>query len=595
MISYDGVGASASQPAATSAAVSPTTTDSKWITLVEDQDARVFTFGACMALMDLRGDGRYALVVGELNHTSGEIRLRALDGQSWRDTFKLTEFPAAVLAINLEPGDSGRRTVPAIAVAVGNLILVYKTMKPLCRYQLPPLPALKEEVDLWQAVRAKNIGILDLVGGLTVVRVSYPEAALTQRTRAFLLLPAEEREEFVREHCEKSLHRSTVITCMTTVNNKLKDEHSDQYLVIGTESRQIFIVDALSNMTKAQHDVPDVPVTIATHGTFLEKYRIFTSCRDGKIYTITKDYPEVVSIAPNDRPVTLLSTGKHLVVPCMDGILYFFKGKSHELQHKLDCPITCAEVIKYEATGLRAVAVALTNREVHIFRDDHLVDLFTCDEMVVAMKYGRFDREEGALALVLRNGTVIIKLIKRRAKFDPIVQEKPVKPLESLLPKKSALFLDHTVRERENCKRMNTAIFDNLTRMKYEINKRYADSLQLQTAGGTIRNDVILTPQLLGTGPCFKLIVTLQNTASDTPLIGYHIYLEMDQSMYALKGRLVEIPFVVPQGKFAFARPFRFIGSQIMQGEITIQLLKDGHCVPVLSVQTVIPESDPSL
>ena len=68
----------------------------------------------------------------------------------------------------------------------------------------------------------------------------------------FLLTPPEEREEFVAEHCGKALHRSTIITCMTTVNNKLKDDSSDQYLVIGTESRHIFIVDALSNMTKAQ-------------------------------------------------------------------------------------------------------------------------------------------------------------------------------------------------------------------------------------------------------------------------------------------------------------------------------------------------------
>jgi hypothetical protein len=58
------------------------------------------------------------------------------------------------------------------------------------------------------------------------------------------------------------------------------------------------------------------------------------------------------------------------------------------------------------------------------------------------------------------------------------------------------------------CVGMNTGIFDNLTRMKYEINRRYADSLQLQSAGGRIRSDVIVTPQvslLKGTAVCCLL------------------------------------------------------------------------------------------
>ena len=101
--------------------------------------------------------------------------------------------------------------------------------------------------------------------------------------------PHEEREDFMQEHMDKPLYRSTVITCMTTVNNKLKDETSDQFLVVGTENRQVLIVDALSNTTKAQHDMPDVPVIVATHGNFLERYRLFVSCRDGKIYTVTKE------------------------------------------------------------------------------------------------------------------------------------------------------------------------------------------------------------------------------------------------------------------------------------------------------------------
>ena len=82
---------------------------------------------------------------------------------------------------------------------------------------------------------------------------------------------------------------------MTTVNNKLKDETSDQFLVVGTENRQVLTVDALSNTTRAQQ---------------------FLLC----------SYPEIGSLSTNDRPITVLSTGKYLVVPCMDETIYFYKG-----------------------------------------------------------------------------------------------------------------------------------------------------------------------------------------------------------------------------------------------------------------------------
>ncbi|XP_055336687.1 Bardet-Biedl syndrome 1 protein-like [Paramacrobiotus metropolitanus] len=582
-------------PSSGNSSPTPAPIPAKWITLVEDQDARIFTFGSCMALADLRGDGKCALVVGELSHTSGEIRLRSLDGQMWRDAFKLAEFPSAVLPLHLETPDAAKRIVPAIAVSVGNAVLIYKTMKPLCRYQLPHLQPLKEEQDLWTAAREKRLTVPDLFNKLNALKETYSEALFTQRTKSFLLISNDERDYFVQEYSEKPLFRSSVITCMATVNKKLKEEGSDQYLVLGTESRHLYIVDALTNLVKAQHEVPDVPAAVATHGTFHERYRLFISCRDGKIYTITKDFSEITCVAPNDRPITMLNTGKHLVVPCMDGVIYFYKGKNNELHHKCEHPIACAEVIKYEPTGFKAVAVALMNKEVLFFKEDQLVDTFTCDDVVTAMKYGKFDREDGALALVLRNGTVIIKLIKRRAKFEQITTEKVIKPIQQLIPKRSTLFLDQTQRERENCKKMNTAVFDNITRMKYEINKRYAESLQLQSGNASVQEEVLITPQLLGSGPFFKLIVRVQNMSTETAMTDYSVFLQSDKTMYALPQTYIEVPFVVPRGKFAFARLFKFIGNQPSQGEITIHLFKGSRPVPVMSIVAVIPESDVGL
>lgn len=55
-------------------------------------------------------------------------------------------------------------------------------------------------------------------------------------------------------------------------------------------------------------------------------------------------FPELVCIAPNDRPITLLNTGKYLVVPCMDGVLYFYKGVLPRSYHAM-CNNCCSSLL----------------------------------------------------------------------------------------------------------------------------------------------------------------------------------------------------------------------------------------------------------
>lgn len=69
------------------------------------------------------------------------------------------------------------------------------------------------------------------------------------------------------------------------------------------------------------------------------------------------------------------------------------------------------------------------------------------------MKFGKFGREEASLLLVTQGGSLIIKILKRTASLE--VKDLAPGPPKSQsiklnIPKKTKVFVDQTVREREN-------------------------------------------------------------------------------------------------------------------------------------------------
>ena len=105
-----------------------------------------------------------------------------------------------------------------------------------------------------------------------------------------------------------------------------------------------------------------------------------------------------------------------------------------------------------ERQGLRLIAVALDNKQIHVYQDRHRVDILDTDDTVVAMKYGRFGREDNTLVMVSRSGGLTIKILKRTAKFaikDVAEPSAQVVNPKLNIPKKTKLFVDQTMRERE--------------------------------------------------------------------------------------------------------------------------------------------------
>ena len=83
-------------------------------------------------------------------------------------------------------------------------------------------------------------------------------------------------------------------------------------------------------------------------------------------------------------------------------LLFVFKGKRY-WKHLLPAAITAMCQIDYRPKGFQAVAVALANNEIHLYKDKFLVDVIQVEENVFSMKFGRLGREDATLVMITKS------------------------------------------------------------------------------------------------------------------------------------------------------------------------------------------------
>jgi len=69
---------------------------------------------------------------------------------------------------------------------------------------------------------------------------------------------------------------------------------------------------------------------------------------------------------------------------------------------KTPANITAIEVLNHRPKSLLGLLVALSNCEVHVYVEKMHVDTIVTEDVVTAMKFGRFGREESTLVMITR-------------------------------------------------------------------------------------------------------------------------------------------------------------------------------------------------
>jgi Bardet-Biedl syndrome 1 protein len=466
----------------------------KWLLAHKQSQLVKLTFTDCICFSNLNGDGEYRLVIADLGDrlsptsasgAKGSVhsRLLILRGTSVQSELSLPEIPVGVISFSLQ--GTSEHTGEVLAVAAGSCVYVYKNLKPFYKFALPPAPNNVREVELWQQTWTKQLTPIALRDQLLQLQSTVGRQALSYVSQILLDVQSDDQcEPYVRETLERVtddnglnalLIKANIITCFGRLRKTGGDLPDDICLLLGTEHCQLLVVEPHAFTVLQCYTLAAAPVFVRSSGAFEVDFRLLILCRDSQVYVLRRGWAAPrLAIQLTTQPIALVRHSSNVLVGCMNQVLSAHTAKAACLWSiRLPAPICSMISIHIQPLGVRLVAVALRSGDLLFFSERNLVDQMRTDSPVVAMQFGHFGREEHTLVLVTQTGDVLIHILKRTAKFfnmDPISAGCGVTSgaftgisgsstlLNSTLPtaaplhipKKTKLFVDQTVHEREN-------------------------------------------------------------------------------------------------------------------------------------------------
>ncbi|KAM8889205.1 BBSome complex member BBS1 isoform 1-T2 [Synchiropus picturatus] len=567
----------------------------KWLDAHYDPVAGLHTFSSCMDLADLSGDGETRLVVGDLGSGSTGMKLKVFRGTALLSESVLLDLPAGLVAFFM---DLHEPRIPAVAVASGPCVYVYKNLRPYFKFTLPGLEVNQLEQDVWQQAREGQVDPQTLKETLEVLRTS-EGVPLTLRSLQALSLDPRDLKEFVDLHKQQPLRRQTVITCISTVKKSTADEDGVSCLLIGTESCHVFILDPEAFIILSKMSLPAPPTMMDVTGQYDVEFRITVACRNGNIYILRResDKPKYC-VELSSHPVGLVRVGKNVVVGCSDESLQGFTQKGKKLWRTvLPAPINTMAAMDLPTRGFQAVLVALANCEVHLYRDKNLLSTLKTPDIVTSICFGRYGREDGTLIMTTKGGGLIVKILKRTAVFEER-DSAPGPPLAQSVrlsvPKKTKLYVDQTLRERENAVVMHRAFQMDLTRLRLAVAKAYVTALEssLTPVSSSLTEPLKMNAVVQGVGPSFKLTLNVQNTAACRPIMNLAISFLYDQNLYRVGTPYLRIPLLVPGLVYPVQTLVECTSDRGISDIIKVFVLHEDNSSPLLTAHINMPVSE---
>ncbi|XP_068161369.1 Bardet-Biedl syndrome 1 protein [Antennarius striatus] len=568
----------------------------KWLDAHYDPVAGLHTISSCVDLADLGGDGESRLVVGDLGRgaAGGGMKLKVFRGTALLSESALLDLPCGLVAFFM---DLHEPRAPALAVASGPSLYVYKNLRPYFKFTLPSLDLNPLEQDLWRQVREGHMDPPTLKEMLESIRQG-GGVPLSERSLRFLSLDPGEVEQFVQLHKQQPIKRQTVITCIGTLRKSTADEDGVSCLVVGTESGRVYVLDPEAFTVLSQMLLPSPPSLLDVSGQFDVEFRITGACRNGNIYVLRRDSDRPrYCVELSSHPVGLVRVGRSLVVGCADESLQGFTQKGKRLwRAELPAPITTMAAMSLPIRGFQAVLVGVASGEVRVYRDRTLLSSVRTPEAPTSLRFGRYGREDGTLVVTMRGGGLMVKILKRTAALEEGAASAGPPPAQSVrlsVPKKTKLYVDQTLREREGGGAMHRAFQMDLCRLRLCAAQAYVRALEARLApvsGGAA--PLRLSAVVQGLGPAFKLTLHLQNTGASRP--APHLFLSFlyDRRLYRLRTPLLRVPLLVPGLVYPLETWVDSTGAGGLSGVIKVLVLQEGAGGPLLTAHINMPVSE---
>ena len=218
------------------------------------------------------------------------------------------------------------------------------------------------------------------------------------------------------------------------------------------------------------------------------------------------------------------------------------------------------------------------------------------NDRVSAMTFGRFGREENALVMITVGGGLIIQILKRTAQFAHLEQSNlasgivshttggPLdkKPKKLDVPKKTKLYVDQTLRERENSVAMHRMFQHDLYLLRLNTARAFVESIKTSanpvagTGTGVSEGEPIkMSAQVLGLGPVFRLIIGLCNTSPGTPSRNLMITFYCDDKLYTISKNVIRVPMLVPGLEYNFETLVECVSDLGIADQIRVFVIRD--------------------
>ncbi|GJQ85344.1 hypothetical protein Trydic_g12650 [Trypoxylus dichotomus] len=580
---------------------------SRWLEAHFDRSASLTTLPRNLVLADVSGDGEYRLVLIDLKlGTTERSRLKVYKGTVLITDQTLPDIPSSIVSFYASSYDT---KIPVVGVACGPDLLIYKNSKPYFKFTVPPLPIEALEHSVWNrlsedpSVDMKSV--LDDLG-------SIPYNSLSPRSQKLLSLQASEIKDFVITYKNSEPKKFAPITCMTILNRSTQDKYSCACPVIATEAGQIFILDpqTFAPLHEAiSCSVKDIPCALQATGMYDVEFRIIIASREGSISLLRRGWLEgkiLTQTISKIVDITVIPSDYFIMVATTDRMLQCYTKRGNKLwNQKMNNDITCLCLIPLSHFSTSLLAVGLRGGTIQLFQGRHLVDVIVGTETPSAIAFGQLGQEEHVMIIITTGGAINFKILKRTADFNlnngetnsnPVQQTKPLP-----LPKRSKLFLEQSIREKENAVEIHQAFQKDLIRLRLTAARGMAQMLSDQSGIGNEEELVKLSAQVLGLGPVFTLILTLENMSNEKPLYGLSVVYHATPSVYHLSDHYLEVPLIPPNLTYKIEIKVQEKNITIGDTEasaveikrmLRVFITRKGELKPIVSAAITMPETD---
>jgi Bardet-Biedl syndrome 1 protein len=101
-------------------------------------------------LSDLNADGDHKLLIADLGTGTYDMKLKVYKGTTLHMESAIVDLPTGVCTFYM---DQNEPLIPAVAVASGPFIYIYKNSRPYFKFTTPPLEVNTVETDAWNQVK----------------------------------------------------------------------------------------------------------------------------------------------------------------------------------------------------------------------------------------------------------------------------------------------------------------------------------------------------------------------------------------------------------------------------------------------------------